>query len=80
MTTITAEQIEAAAGSPQELDQLVERAVLELLQEAQDLQIKANALGFVLTIETQALMPPAMGNYDLIATLRPSHAIYRSES
>lgn len=80
MTTITMEEVQVATGDANQLDELVKRSVLELLQEAQDLQFKANALGFVLTIETEALMPPAMGNYGLVATLRPSHATYRSES
>lgn len=80
MTTITIEEVKAAAGDADQLDELVKRALLELLQEAEDLQLRANAMGFVLTIETEALMPPAMGKYNLIATLRPSNTVYRSAS
>ena len=39
----------------------------------------ASQMGYVLTIETEALKPLAMGNYDLIITVRESHETYRGE-
>lgn len=38
----------------------------------------AKEMGFVLTIETEALKPLALGNYDIIVTVRESHESYRS--
>ncbi|MBU3577534.1 hypothetical protein [Polynucleobacter sp. UK-Kesae-W10] len=40
----------------------------------------ADALGFTLTIETEACKPLALGHYDLKIEVRESHANYRSQS
>ena len=55
----------------------IKLATEHLLQDAQELSLRANAMGFVLTIETLPRKPLAMGNYDSVATLRLSHAVYR---
>lgn len=52
----------------------------QILEEAEALCMRANAVGLVLTIETLARPPLAMGNYDCVATLRLSHSVYRDES
>lgn len=52
----------------------------QILSDAQRLVELAEKTGFVLTIETVSKFPPAMGKYDLVATLRPNHYVYRSES
>lgn len=68
--------------TPEELQVLadIRDASDQLLKEAEELSVRANAMGFVLTIETLARPPLAMGNYDCIATLRISNAVYRSAS
>lgn len=64
----------------QQLMDDVKLATEQILKEAEALSLRANSIGFVLTIETLARPPLAMGNYDCIATLRLSHDVYRGQS
>jgi hypothetical protein len=52
---------------------------LILAERALALAELASALGYTLTIETEARKPLALGNYDLIINVRESHANYRGE-
>lgn len=51
-----------------------------LAQRALALVQLADALGYTLTIETEPLKPLALGNHELVITVRESHANYRSQS
>lgn len=64
----------------QQLMDDIRLATDQILKDAEELSLRANAIGFVLTIETLARPPLAMGNYDCIATLRLSHDVYRGQS
>lgn len=64
----------------QQLMEDIRLATDQILKDAEELSLRANAIGFVLTIETLARPPLAMGNYDCVATLRLSHSVYRDES
>lgn len=50
-----------------------------IAQRALALTELADSLGYTLTIETEAKTPLSVGNYDLVITVRDSHANYRSK-
>lgn len=60
-----------------ETDQDVEDVISGLHQKAADLVLLAGSYGLVLTIQTRARNPLAMGNYDIVVDMRPGHAMYR---
>lgn len=68
--------------TPEEMEaiDLVRATHEQIMEDAKRLVELASATGFVLTIETSPQFPPAMGKYDMVATLRPSNQIYRSQS
>lgn len=47
-----------------------------LLLKAHELLVTADALGFVLTIETVPQQPLAMGNYHMMSSVREKRVIY----
>jgi hypothetical protein len=50
-----------------------------LADKAAALVLLAKSYGLVLTINTKAKKPLAMGNYDLVCEISPNHATYRGK-
>lgn len=67
---------------PEEVDSLEKAAqVVDAIQEAaKDLVLLARSYGMVVTIETEPTKPLAMGNYNMVVTIRAGNDMYRSES
>jgi len=63
-----------------ETDDDVRQAVDGLMERAKALTDLAGEYGFVLTIDTYAKEPLAMGHYGMECELRLSHDVYRSHS
>lgn len=59
-------------------EQDIADAVAKIHEAARQVVLAASSLGMTLTIETEPAKPLAMGNYDMVITLRAGNAIYRA--